>query len=345
METRANYLMVGGFVLTLAVGLLVFVMWLAKFQFDTQFSRYDIHYEGSVTGLKIGSPVRYRGVRVGEVIDIGLDPARPERITITVEVEAQTPVRGDTVATLEIEGLTGGLYVLLGATTLESPPLTKAPGQRRPVIAARRSTLQQVLEGAPEMIQKVNLLLARATDLLSDENRNDFSVILTNIRDVSDTLVGRKDDIGTLIADAGATMTHLRGAAGAVEDLAESLKSDGTKLVQRLDGTLVALDLMASGIDTSVTTTAVEARALIADLRTTAANFTAMSGALKELVAENREGISDFTSTGLSELTVLLINMRDLVVALNRVTTDIERDPARFFFGNRQEGYEGQVRR
>ncbi len=345
METRANYLMVGGFVLLLGAGLLVFVMWLAKFQFDTQYDRYDIHYDGSVTGLKVGSPVRYRGVRVGEVIDVGIDPERPERITITIEVEAQTPVRADTVATLEIEGLTGGLYVLLGATTLDAPPLALEPGQRRPVIASRRSTLQQVLEGAPETIQKVNLLLARVSDLLSDKNREDFAVILANMRGFSDTLAARQDDIGGLIVDAGATMSHLRETASAVEDLAGTLKRDGAKLVQRLDTTLASLDLMASGIDHSVATTASEARALIANLRTTAANFTTMSSELKELVAENREGIRDFTSTGLSELTVLLIEMRDLVVALNRVTTDIERDPARFFFGNRQEGYEGQVRR
>jgi phospholipid/cholesterol/gamma-HCH transport system substrate-binding protein len=105
---------------------------------------------------------------------------------------------------------------------------------------------------------------------------------------------------------------------------------------------LASVDLMAVGINRSVAGTATEARALIEDLRGTAKSFTSLSGELKELVAENREGIRDFTSTGLSELSVLLIEMRDLVVALNRVTTDIERDPARFFFGNRQQGYEAR---
>ncbi len=342
METRANYLLVGGFVLALAVGLIVFVLWLAKFQFDVQFARYDIHYEGSVTGLKIGSPVRYRGVGVGEVIDVGLDAARPDRVTVTIEVESQTPVRSDTIATMEIEGLTGGLYVLLGETTTDSPPLEVLAGQRRPIIASRPSSLQQVLEGAPELVQKVDLLLARASDLLNDTNRAEIGAILANARGFTDTLAAHKDDIGGLIADAGATMSHLRGTASALEDMAGTLKADGTKLVQRLDGTLTSVDLMATGINQSVAITASDARALIADLRATANNFTIMSGELKELVAENREGIRDFTSTGLSELSVLLIEMRDLVVALNRVTTDIERDPARFFFGNRQEGYEAR---
>ena len=342
METRANYLMVGGFVLLLAAGLLGFVLWLAKFQFDTQFSRYDILYESSVTGLKVGSPVRYRGVSVGEVINVGLDPDRPHLVAITVEVEAETPVRADTIATLEIEGLTGGLYVLLQDTTLAAPPLQKEPGQARPVIASRPSSLQQVLQEAPQLIQKVDMLLARTSDLLSDKNRADIVAILGDLREFSDALTGRGEEIGGLIDDAGATMAHLREAAGAMEDLASVLKRDTGTLVQRLDGTLAAVDLMATGIDQSVATTASDAQALIADLRGAAKNFETMSAEMKDVVRENREGVRDFTSTGLSELTVLLTEMRDLVVALNRVTEDIERDPARFFFGNRQEGYEAR---
>ena len=113
METRANYLMVGSFVLVFSAGLLAFVIWLAKFQFDTEFARYDIHYAQSVTGLKVGSPVRYSGVGVGEVIELRLKPDDPSEVLITIEIDRTTPVRGDTTATLEIEGLTGGRYVLL----------------------------------------------------------------------------------------------------------------------------------------------------------------------------------------------------------------------------------------
>lgn len=342
METRANYIMVGSFVLILAAGLVAFVLWLAKFQFDVQFSRYDIQYEGSVTGLRVGSPVRYRGVNVGEVTNIGLDPAHPDRVSITIEIDSKTPVRADTVATLEIEGLTGGLYVLLGETTLEAPPLEAKPGQPRPVIASRRSSLQQVLQGAPELVQKVDLLLARAGDLLNDKNRAEFAALVTNLRTFSETLSAHRGDIGGLIGDAGATMRHLRDTSAALKDLADALQTDTAQLVERLDGTLTAVDLMATGIDTSVTATATDLKKLIADLRGTASNFSAMSEELKDMVAENREGIRDFTSTGLSELTVLIAEMRELVVALNRVTTDIQRDPARFFFGNRQEGYEAR---
>src|SRR3546814_2638570 len=104
METRANYIMVGCFVLLLAFGLLGFVLWLAQFQFEEEYARYDIVFESSVTGLNEGSPVRYRGVRVGEVLSVDLDPDRPTAIRVTLEVQERTPVRADSVATLELEG-------------------------------------------------------------------------------------------------------------------------------------------------------------------------------------------------------------------------------------------------
>ncbi|MFQ6017312.1 MAG: MlaD family protein [Kiloniellaceae bacterium] len=342
METRANYLMVGGFVLALAAGLVVFVLWLAKLQLDTEFARYDILYKGSVTGLRAGSPVRYSGVRVGEVISLGLDPDRPERVRVTIEVEATTPIRTDTAATLEIEGLTGGRYVLLSGASTESPPLVAAPGQPRPVIASRSSSLQQVLEGAPEVVQSVNLLLARANDLLNAENRGHVAAGLANFDQFTGALADHREDIGTLIRDASASMANLRGATAALEEMAQSLKVGSARLAERADTTLASIDSMAGSIDRSVGETATGAQKLIADLRITAQKLAGTSAQLGALVAENRAPIRDFTSNGLYEFTTLLTEMRELVVSLNRVTTEVQRDPARFLFGDQQQGYEAR---
>lgn len=342
METRANYLLVGTFVLALTVGLVVFVVWLAKFEFDTVYARYDIRFTGSVTGLQTGSPVRYSGVRVGEVIDIRLDPDRPEEVLVTIEVDAQTPIRSDTVATLEIEGLTGGLYVLLSGTTLAAAPLEAKPGERRPVIKAEASTLQQVIEGAPELVQKIDLLLARSNDLLSGENRAHISATLANLDVFTTTLVENIDEMTALMRDASGAMTNLRGATAALEDLANQLKGDSRVLLARVNATLDAIETMAQQVDSSVVGLSGDTRGLIGDLRGTAKSLSAMSQELQAMIAENREPVRDFTATGLAEFSSLLIEMRELVIALNRVTTELNRDPARFFFGNQQEGYEAR---
>ena len=91
METRANYLLVGSFVLLMLAGLAGFVIWLAKFQFETAFDRFDVRFAGTVTGLAEGGPVRFRGVRVGEVTAIGIDAEDPGMVTVTIEVAAATP--------------------------------------------------------------------------------------------------------------------------------------------------------------------------------------------------------------------------------------------------------------
>ena len=340
METRASYLLVGTFVLAFAAGLLVFVIWLAKFQFDTEFARLDIHFKGSVTGLNVGSPVRYSGVRVGEVIDISLSPDHPDEVRVTIEIDSITPVRSDTVATLELEGLTGGLYVLLIGKSPNAPPLTAAPGARYPVIASEASTLQQVIEGAPELVQKVDLLLARANDLLNAENRVSISNSLANIDSFTTTLKDHSGDIGDLIQNASATMKNVRKATMNLEALAENLNQSSTQLVARADTTMASIDGMATGITRAIEESVDDAQALISDLRGTAQSLSKTSDEVHALIAENREPLSDFTATGLTEFTGLLIEMRDLVVALNRVTTELQRDPARFFFGDRQQGYE-----
>lgn len=340
METRANYLLVGGFVLLLAAGLMGFVLWLAKFQFDTEFSRYDIRFAGSVTGLGTGSPVRYSGVRVGEVTDIRLDRDDPGQVLVTVELEAITPVHRDTEASLEIEGLTGTRYVLLSGGSPAAGPREAAPGQERPVIPAVPSTLQQVLEGAPALLTGANLLLARANALLSEDTRASFTATLANLEEITGALAQESDGIGTLIDQTGQTMTNLSRASATLETLLIQVREDSRSLAESAERAVAAIEALAGSVDGSIAETKGEVQSLVEDLRGSAAAFTAMAGEIQALVAENRDPLRDFTSTGLYELNTLLIEAQALIGGLNRVTTEVERDPARFLFGDQQSGYE-----
>lgn len=326
METRANYLLVGGFVLVFLVGLLGFVVWLAKFQFDTQYARYEIVFERSVTGLGVGGAVRYNGVNVGEVVDIRLDPQGSNAVRTTIEVIAGTPIRENTVATLELQGLTGGLYVLLTGEMGASPPLQPKPDQEMAVIAAGVSSLDQVIAGAPQLLEGATLLLARGSALLNDDNRARVGEILQNISRLTGTLADQEDEIKAVFGEAAETMRNLRKTSTAVEGLATALEADSKGLFQQAKKTLVATENMANALDSTATTVQTD--------------FNAMASEIQVTVAENRAAINDFTSTGLYELSVFITEARDLLVGLNRVTTEVERDPARFLFGNQQQGYE-----
>lgn len=342
METRANYIMVGGFVLLLAFGLLGFVLWLAKFQFEQEFKRYDIVFETSVTGLHEGSPVRYRGVRVGEVLSVDLDPDRPTAIRVTLEVQNRTPVRADSVATLELEGLTGGRYVLLSGGSPSAPPLEPPPGRERAEIPPGYSSFEQVLEDAPEVLENVNVLLLRAQAMLSDDNLRNIEKLIGNLTEISTAIAANRGNVEKLIADAAGTMENLRQATGDLEVMADSLQTNVETLTRQANSTLATFETMAGSIDREVTMTSKDARGLIASLEVTADNLSGATEQLEQMLVENREPIRDFTNTGLYELSNLLTEARELIVVLNRVTTEVQRDPARFIFGDQQQGYEAQ---
>src|SRR3546814_14465471 len=107
METRASYVAVGTFVLLLAAAFIVFVVWLGRVSFEEAAERYVIYFTGPVTGLQQGSAVRVRGIPVGQVVDIRFDPDDIARVQVTVEVNEGTPIRADSAATLDIQGITG----------------------------------------------------------------------------------------------------------------------------------------------------------------------------------------------------------------------------------------------
>jgi phospholipid/cholesterol/gamma-HCH transport system substrate-binding protein len=340
METRANYILVGGFVLVLVTGLLGFVVWFAKLQFDVEFDRYDIVFEGSVTGLKLGSPVRYSGVRIGQVTAVHLEPDSPQKVRATIEVAAGAPIRRDTVASLELEGLTGGLYVLLSGGAATSPPLLVERGGPLPVIASRPSSLDQVLAGAPDLLEGANLLVARANHLLNEENVAHVGRALENIDRLTGTLAEQSSQIDTLFADAARTMTNLREASASVAELAGALQGEGTRLIGQASETLAAAESLAGALGRSADGVRSDVGQLVGDLRGTAAAATGMAKEIETLVAENREPLRDFTSSGLYDITNMVTEIRDFLIGLNRVTTEVERDPARFLFGNQQQGYE-----
>lgn len=315
METRANNLLVGSFVLLILVGTTVFFLWLAKFQFDVQFTRYDIRFSGSVSGLKVGSSVELNGILVGEVVGIRIDPDQVENVIVAIEVPAETPVREDTLASLQIAGLTGGVTILLAGGTQDAPPLAPKPGEKRAVIASQASSLERFLEDAPELLQSLQLLVSRASALLSDDNQAAFAESLRNVSALTGALAARTDDIETLFTSAAQTMANLRDASDALK------KTAGT-------------------INTTVARNEPEVASLIGDLRKSATTMTRVSNEIEALIAENRAPLRDFTSEGLYELTNFLSEARTLIDGLNRVTTQVERDPARFIFGNQQKGYE-----
>lgn len=295
METRANYVMVGSFVLFVLTGIFVAILWLGNAQFNRQYDYYDVYFSGSVTGLGVGAAVNYNGVAIGRVADIELDPQNPEQVLVTLEVNAKVPIKSDAVASLEIPGITGVAYVEISGGSREAPPLQTLDGQRYPVIASRPSQLQSVVESAPEVMNRLIIVADRLADLLDERNRAAIADSLQNIRQI--TAAGAHDmaKLDTLLDDSDATMKELKKTATA----ADAVIGDATTTVRQIGTTGKDADSliqdMRPGLRDFSQSGLNQTQQLITDLRVLVANLTRVVTELERdpprfLFGEHSEG-------------------------------------------------------
>src|SRR5579883_237423 len=293
METRANYVLVGSIVLVVLAALVIFVLWLARTEFSRNIDVYYTYFNGSVAGLQGGSAVRYRGVPVGSVGAVEIDPTNIERIRVTLNLNPGTPIKVDSVASLEIASITGGSYVEITGGTQSSPALT-APDDQIPVIASRNSTLMSLEEDAPKLIGKLIDLADRANNALSPEN----------VKAISETI----DNLRVLSANLRAVTPEVQDAVTNMNKVLGDLHTDLPRLSQTFEADGKAV------------------RATVEELHKT-------TNEVETMLAENRGPLREFTGTGLYQLTALATQLRGLTDTLQHVADRLDQDPQRYFFG------------
>jgi phospholipid/cholesterol/gamma-HCH transport system substrate-binding protein len=213
METKANYVAVGAFVLVCVFGLVVTLLWLAGSQYTHEYAYYQTIFKGSVSGLGKGTLTRYNGIEVGRVTDLTFDPNDPQSVIVTLQVQPGLNIREDSVASIASQGLTGGSYVEISGGTQKSPLLVAKEGQRYPIIRSKVSTLAELEQSAPEVVAKLNVAASRLNDLLKDENRRAVADTLTNLDTLTTTLAARSGDIDAAIRHANEAVANLDKAS------------------------------------------------------------------------------------------------------------------------------------
>ena len=300
METRSNQILVGSVVLGLLAALAVFIIWLAQVG-DGADERYDIFFQQSVEGLAKGTSVTFRGVPVGQIESINLEPENPQFIRVRIAIGEETPVIQGTTATIRGVGFTGVSQIQLDPPEQEPggpPPSREEIGCPQPadcpygypVIPTRPGALGQLLNTAPELLERVSALTERLTELLSDRNQESIAGILDNLEVVSRNLAERSPEIAAALAEARIAIQQAGIAADRIGQLAGT-----TDRLLNEDG-----------------------RPMINDLRHTIRAAEQSMANLNEVLAEARPGVRAFSNQTLPEVGQLV---RDL-----RATTDSLRD-------------------
>jgi len=201
MHARVSYAAVGAFVLLLGTALIVLGLWLGSGRERGEFRNYYAYTEESVASLNLSSGVTYRGVGVGKVAAIELDPADPTRVRLTFSIRADAPVKTDTVATLAMQGLTGLGSVELTGGSRDAPLLRETPGSRYPVIEMQPSLMNRLDTALRLAMSTLDQVSQRLLLLLDDRNVRAIGAILANVEQATGTLAGQGERLERTLAD------------------------------------------------------------------------------------------------------------------------------------------------
>ncbi|HEY0445989.1 MAG TPA: MlaD family protein [Allosphingosinicella sp.] len=299
METRSNHILVGGVVLAMVVALLGFIIWLSQVSGESR-NEYDIFFKQAVDGLARGSAVTFNGVPVGQIESINLEPRNPEFVRVRISARDDTPVLQGTTATIQGVGFTGVSQIQLDPGPRGSPPLTDPGPYGVPVIPTKPGALGQLLNSAPELLERVSTLTERLTELLSDRNQASIAAILENVQDISRNLADRSPEIAATLADA---RIAIRQAGSAADRLG------------RLAGTT---DQLLNE----------EGRPLVSDLRATIRSAETSMSNLDAVLNDARPGVQALTKQTIPEVGQLVRDLRETTDALRSITTRVDQQGA-----------------
>jgi phospholipid/cholesterol/gamma-HCH transport system substrate-binding protein len=222
METNPHHVLIGVFTLAVVALLLLFGLWLGHIGLSRQHHYYDVVFTHGVTGLSEGSPVKYNGIRMGEVSSLKLDPDDPGRELVRIEVAADAPIKTDTRAELHLHGLTGASFVELVGGTPASKPLLPTPSDPIPIIPSQQSTLHALLSSGKHVMASLNHVLARLDQVVSPRNIKHLNRTLANIDQTTTTLAAERGSLRALVK-------HTTAATGKLDQL---LGGPGSKALQ-----------------------------------------------------------------------------------------------------------------
>lgn len=296
MERNANYALVGVASLALVIGMVVFIVWLARLQVNRDFDEYDILFIGPVRGLSEGGEVHFNGIKVGEVTKIALDSRDPNRVIARARVTSDVPIREDSFATLEPQGITGVNYVQITAGSPSKRLLrdTVAAGEV-PILKSQRSALSDLLQGGGTVLSRTIEALDRVNRVLSDDNVKTFSAALNDVQAITAEARERKE----IIADAQKALQSIDTAANEIAELSRTTKG-------LVDG---------------------DGRRTFTELSDAAAELKAAARDARTMIGKLDGPTSEFADTGLPQLTRAITSLQATAESLDRLVGEVEQNP------------------
>jgi phospholipid/cholesterol/gamma-HCH transport system substrate-binding protein len=283
-------------------------LWLSAGGAPGEFDFYTTYMNESVSGLSPDAALTYRGVNVGKVREITIDPNNPDRVRLLLQVKHGVPIKQDTEATLAMQGLTGLATIDLLGGSADSPPLTMTDGEPYPVIPSRPSLLVRLDSVVSDLLGNLIAMSKKVNEMLDDDSRANVAKTLAHIETITGTLAGESNRLGAIIGDAEATMKNARQASTALPDLMRDVSHSTQTLA------VMAEQLRAAG-----------------------ETINATSKTLQRTAATSGTDVQRFTASTLPDITAMTRDLRDASENLRQISESIERDPSVLLYGRAEQ--------
>jgi phospholipid/cholesterol/gamma-HCH transport system substrate-binding protein len=309
VEREAKYAAVAIFALAAIAAAFAFVWWYSGRGDRRDYAAFEIYFNGSVSGLSRGSPVRYLGVDVGRVESLSVDKHNPGRVKVIAQIDSTAPISAATSARLGLLGLTGLLYIDLqldAETVVDHRELQV--GEEYPVIASRKGDIEAFIEQLPVTIAHAAGVLARIEKLLDDRN----------LQAVGETLDGLRQACAGLpevVRQARALAGDLRRTANETADLAARLQQ-------------------------TVGASRTDLQAALANARITSERLARTADSLDRIVVGNEATLAQFAGSGVGELQQLVIDVREASGEVRALASSLRANPSALVREPRETGVE-----
>jgi phospholipid/cholesterol/gamma-HCH transport system substrate-binding protein len=306
MEREANYAAVGAFVLLVIAMAGLFVYWYTDAREHRDFTRYEVYFDGSVSGLTRGAAVRYLGVDVGRVVAMHIDSRNASRVQVIVDIDSVTPVSEESVAELSQQGLTGVLFIDLLRNGGNTRLLETVPSERYPVIRSSKSNVDLLLANLPEMVGRASDVLGRFQLLLDADNIRSITHAFTNLDATTENLPATLKELRALIANLHDTSDEVRATAASVRGVTDAA---GPQLHDALERIAAVTAHLSSATDN-----------------------------LDQLIRENRGDVRAFTRESLPQVERLLGDSRAAVAEVRELAQSLHENPSQLLFEKPDQG-------
>lgn len=350
METRARHALIGAFTLAVIAAAFGFVFWFSGGA-GKQSNRttYAIVFPGSVSGLSRGSQVLFNGLRIGEVTKLQLAPDNPSNVMVSIEVDARTPMRQDTLARLEYSGLTGLASIGLTGGSANSAALKPGPNGGPAVIQGDRSDFANLISAGQRIAARADNVLEKL-DTAVDANSGALSNTLKNAEIFSKSLADNADGVRVFLASMADVGKAIKPLAAKLETLTADADSvvkavDPEKvklIVAQVSEISVKLNGVAGKLDTTFTNlngllATDDNKGLVAEVSDAAKSIKRLADNLDIRTKEITTGVVRFTGSGLKQYEQLAIDARQTVNDVSRVFRSLERNPQQLLFGAKEQ--------